>query len=69
MDYDEQWWTRNGSKVKRRLTLAEGNVRTQPSWAAAEGRRVMLLFEERGYPDWWSRCVRLIQDAELYEQF
>jgi hypothetical protein len=53
------------ANVKRRLTIAERNVKTDPGGALSLCAEVRDLFIEYGWPDWWSRVERLENDARL----
>ncbi len=57
------------SSIKARLTRAEAQYKSQPQWVLAECDRIEKIFDEIGWPDWWSRVERLRQDALSYERW
>jgi hypothetical protein len=67
MPNDYAWWDENARanqrKVKTLLTRAEKIVNTDPARALQVAEDVEAIFEEHGWPDWWSRVERLKQDA------
>lgn len=63
LDGKDRTWTR----IKTMLTRAERSGNPDNMLAAvAEAER---LFEEHGWPDWWSRIERMRQDAELAKRY
>lgn len=52
--------------LKARLTRAENRAKASGDWGpvAREARRALALFEEKGFPDSWSRWQRAAEDAD-----
>jgi len=64
-NYDREWWTKNISSFRAKVTRGNKALKTDPQKALKTANDLFATMERYGYPDEWHNVQRLKDDATM----